>query len=75
MGNVEVKDGDIDNDQLWINTGEDAAESDRFPSVDQVIALLNRQGIEITREQAEAVTFFLGQQANIIVSQFLRRCK
>ena len=46
-----------------------------FPNADQLIALLEKQGIKITRNQAEKVILFLGQQSNIIVSQFLRKCK
>ena len=74
MESEEVRRGYI-GDQVLTDANEEWAESDKFPSAEQVIALLKRQGMEITPEQAETVTTFLGQQTNIIISQFLRRCK
>jgi len=73
MDSVERKGGSI-GDQVLTDANQEE-ESDKFPSAEQVIALLKRQGIEITLEQAEAVTIFLGQQTNIIISKFLRRCE
>jgi hypothetical protein len=42
-------------------------------SLEKVVTLLKKQGIDVTVEQAGSVLAFLDQLSNIIVSQYLRR--
>jgi hypothetical protein len=76
MDGVEVRDKDPGYG-LSLNyiQDEDIAgmEAGQSLSPERVVALLKKQGIEVTVEQAGLILDFLDQLSNIIVSQYLRK--